>query len=206
MGLPLTGISILSLFYLAAISENESALDDTSLARRIRDGDKKAFRQFYERQVAPLHRFLLKKGIPKEQAHETIQQAFVQLWEHRHRIKPGSRLRSYLFKIAFNSFLNENRSSKRWVHRDSFAGEPANDQKASPDNPELDSMHHQLLSKIETLVHDLPEQQRHVFELCFMEQLSYREAAEVLGLQRKTVENHMGKALKRLREGLHDFL
>ena len=206
MGLPLTGISILSLFYLAAISENEPDLDDTSLAQRIKDGDKKAFQQFYEHQVAPLHRFLLKKGISEEQANETIQQAFVQLWEHRHRIKPGSTLRSYLFKIAFNSFLNENRSAQRWVHQNSDTGGYPGHQKASPENPEHDSIHHQLVSKIEALVHDLPEQQHHVFELCFMEQLSYREAAEVLGLQRKTVENHMGKALKTIREGLHDFL
>jgi len=51
----------------------------------------------------------------------------------------------------------------------------------------------------------MPEKRRNVFELCYMQEFTYKEAAEALGVSRKTVENHMGMALKDLRLALKNF-
>jgi RNA polymerase sigma-70 factor (ECF subfamily) len=48
-------------------------------------------------------------------------------------------------------------------------------------------------------VSELPPRRKEVFELCFMEGLTYREVAEVLEISPKTVENQMGHALKSVR-------
>jgi RNA polymerase sigma-70 factor (ECF subfamily) len=52
----------------------------------------------------------------------------------------------------------------------------------------------------------LPEQCRLVFKLSRLEELKYAEIAEQLNISVKTVENHMGKALKIMREQLKDYL
>jgi RNA polymerase sigma-70 factor, ECF subfamily len=52
----------------------------------------------------------------------------------------------------------------------------------------------------------LPEQCRLVFKLSRFEELKYNEIAEHLQISVKTVENHMGKALKIMREQLKDYL
>jgi RNA polymerase sigma-70 factor (ECF subfamily) len=52
----------------------------------------------------------------------------------------------------------------------------------------------------------LPEQCRLVFKLSRFEELKYSEIAQQLGISIKTVENHMGKALKIMREQLKDYL
>ena len=58
----------------------------------------------------------------------------------------------------------------------------------------------QLKIFIDRLINSLPEQQRKCFLLSREENLSYKEIAERLGISQKTVEIHMGKALKFLKD------
>ncbi len=55
---------------------------------------------------------------------------------------------------------------------------------------------------VQAAVETLPERRRAVFELCILQGLTYAEAADALDISRKTVENHMGYALKAVREHL----
>ncbi|MEX0928287.1 MAG: sigma-70 family RNA polymerase sigma factor, partial [Balneolales bacterium] len=59
-----------------------------------------------------------------------------------------------------------------------------------------------LINQIWKLVEKMPEQRNMVFMLHRKHGLSYTEISEVMGIARKTVENHMGKALQELREKL----
>ena len=68
------------------------------------------------------------------------------------------------------------------------------------------TFHNELQSQIQVAIESLPEQCRLVFKLSRFEELKYSEIAEQLGISVKTVENHMGKALKIMRERLKDYL
>lgn len=70
---------------------------------------------------------------------------------------------------------------------------------------------HQLYSKdLEKLIKQsllrLNEQTYKVFMLSRFKAKSNREIAELMGLSVKGVEYHMSKALKQLREDLHEYL
>ena len=60
--------------------------------------------------------------------------------------------------------------------------------------------------KIQEAMKTLPEQCRLVFQLSRFEELKYSEIADQLQISVKTVENHMGKALKMMREQLKEYL
>lgn len=60
----------------------------------------------------------------------------------------------------------------------------------------------ELTEKIRQILERLPDQCRRVFVLSREEQLSNKEIAERLGISVKTVEQHMTKALRVLRENL----
>ena len=64
----------------------------------------------------------------------------------------------------------------------------------------------ELEQRIQTAMQSLPEQCRLVFQLSRFEELKYQEIAGQLNISVKTVENHMGKALKIMREQLKDYL
>jgi RNA polymerase sigma-70 factor (ECF subfamily) len=64
----------------------------------------------------------------------------------------------------------------------------------------------ELKVKIELAISNLPDYCRKVFEMSRFEELKNREIAEKLAVSQKTVEAHLTKALKILRNELKDYL
>ena len=73
-------------------------------------------------------------------------------------------------------------------------------------DPQRHSEFEELELQIEKAIARLPKQCRLVFQLSRFEELKYAEIAEHLNISIKTVENHMGKALKIMRGQLKDYL
>ena len=63
----------------------------------------------------------------------------------------------------------------------------------------------ELRELIETAIEKLPEQSRKIYLMAREENLSHKEIAAQLGITPKTVENHVGIALRKLRESLNPF-
>jgi RNA polymerase sigma-70 factor (ECF subfamily) len=68
------------------------------------------------------------------------------------------------------------------------------------------SVANELEKQIEEAISSLPPQCQTVFRLSRFEGLTYAEIAQQLNISVKTIENHMGKALKIMREKLKDYL
>ncbi|WP_286742427.1 sigma-70 family RNA polymerase sigma factor, partial [Roseivirga sp. UBA1976] len=64
----------------------------------------------------------------------------------------------------------------------------------------------ELQKRIDDALESLPPQCQRVFRMSREEGLKYHEIAEELGISKKTVEVHMGKALRILRDSLSDYL
>ena len=168
-------------------------LDDTTLAGRIREGDRDAFRTFFDRYHGLLYGYLRRRNVDSDTCEDLLQQAFVIIWERRAEIEEGKSLRAYLFKIAYHRALNHFRDTKKFVGDEELATTP------SAANPESSTEYALMEETLREVVAKLPEKRRAVFEMCFLEDLTYREAAEVLGISIKTVENQMAAALRVLR-------
>jgi RNA polymerase sigma-70 factor (ECF subfamily) len=140
----------------------------------------------------------MSKGISKETAEDLIHKAFIYIWEHRGQINPKKSLRAYLFKIGYTRMLNHIRDHKKFVD-----SEP---DLASTQNitAEDDLQNKQLVNAIEQAIEKMPKKM--VFEMCFIQDFTYREIAETLDVSIKTVENHMGLAFKDLRSALSDLI
>lgn len=185
------------LLALAASSGNESV--DNTLARKIKTGNHKAFETFFNNHYDALFRFLAGKNTPPEAAKDLIQKAFVYIWEHRQKIDPDKSLRAYIFRIAYTRMLNYRRDNRKF-----------NDNQYLPEQqtsvtPEDTARAKELHGAIEQALEKMPERRGTVFRLCFIEDFTYKEAAELLHISRKTVENHMGLALKDIRRALEVF-
>ncbi|PEN13510.1 RNA polymerase sigma-70 factor [Longibacter salinarum] len=170
------------------------------LARQIREGDQEAFRAFFDRHHGRLFGYICSRGVPESDAADIVQNAFVYVWTHRSKIDPDRSLRSYLFRIGYTRTLNFFRD------RDET---PDVDLDLQPDSstrsPEAETQVSLLRETVDAAIETLPERRRAAFRLCFLEGLSYREAAEALDVTRKTIENHVSHALRDLREALDGF-
>lgn len=187
----------LVLYALASVSTKE--LDSSELSQQIRDGNHKAFQSFFDRHYDSLLRFLISKNTSREDAEDLIQKAFVYIWEHRKNIDPQQSLRAYIFQIAYTRMLNHHRDNKKFNTDEAVPNQQTNH------TPEDAAQASDLKSAIDRAIDQMPEKRGTVFQLCFMDDFTYKEAAEILDVTRKTIENHMGLALKDMREALKEF-
>lgn len=189
---------VLYLIFLLAF-RGSSINEDPDLVLAIKRGDQNAFKKFYEKHHAYLFHFLLKKGISEQQAEDLVQQAFIMIWEKRTQIDESKSLKAFLFRIAYTRMLN--------VFRDTAKFDSNSDLNKQEGDSSADKLLevHELGKAIEASIASMPEKRQEVFRLCFIQEFTYKDAAEFLEVSVKTVENHMGLALKELRGKLEAF-
>jgi RNA polymerase sigma-70 factor (ECF subfamily) len=176
-------------------------LDDPALAARIRDGDRAAFRAFFERHYDRLFGYLRRMRVPADVADDLAQTAFVYVWTHRDGIDPAQSLRSYLFRIGHTRALNHFRDTRKHAY-DAPPDDPDAPRPSPAPAPDAETEASLVQERLRAAIAELPARRRAVFELCFVEDLTYREAAETLDISVKTVENQMTAAFKHVRAAL----
>ena len=186
---------------LLLASVNDRSADDNELAARIRNGDHDAFRVFFERHHGAMTAWLLRRSLDRESAQDIIQNAFIHIWERRSEINPGKSLRAYLYKICYSRTLNLFRDDQKF---DRFADTDAIASKTIPSDKQAETA--LIFDLLEKAMEKLPEKRRETFELCFLQGLTYKEAAQVMEISVKTVENQMTAALRHIRQEMKPHL
>lgn len=186
------------LLLLLAFSKSDNFETD-ELCLKIKNGDRDAFRFFFEKQNQPLYRFLVSRGVDGSVAEDLVQKAFLIIWEKRNGIDPGKSLKAYLFQIAYSRMLNHIRDHKKFYTGDDIP------EKGTTKTPVDELENHQLKVAIDKAVAAMPDKRRMVFEFCFLKDFTYRETAKEMDVSVKTVENHMALALKDMRRSLKMF-
>lgn len=155
------------------------------------------FEQLYRQHFTSLYRYAYSVVQDEAQAEGIVQNVFLKLWNKRDTLRIHTSWQAYLFRATYHEALN---AAKRQQVRMRFA-----QQRQSPDTASQES-DRELATHLEKALLELPEKCRTVFQLSRFEDLKYHEIAQRLGISIKTVEAHMGKALRVLRVQLADFL
>lgn len=143
---------------------------------------------------------------------DIAQEVFVYIWEKRKELYVGSGFYSYLFQSAYTSCIDFINKKKRL---DKYANESllkfATEYRSYIDNDSQTLK--ELFSKdfeerLNSLLSNLPESRRKVFELIYHDGLKAKEVSEKLDIPQRTVESHIYLAMKYLRKHLSpsDFL
>jgi len=177
--------------------------NDQEYWQLISKGDKIAFEKAFRAFYAALCNYALSLVKDKDEAEEVVQNVFFNIWNKRTALQVSGSLKSYLYRSVHNECLNKIKHVKM---KTTYAEDYRKNASCSFDNA-ADHLHaKELGQKINTAIDSLPEQCGNVFKLSRFENLKYNEIAQHLNISIKTVENHMGKALKILREQLKDYL
>ena len=166
-------------------------------------GDITAFEMLFRTYYQPLCNYAFTFLQDKEDAEEIVQSTFLLVWEKRETLAIRTSVKPYLYAMVRNACLNVIKHEKI---KQRFVGEEIALAQRSHDSVAQTVASNELEYRIKVAMEELPEQCRLVFKLSRFEELKYAEIAEQLSISVKTVENHMGKALKIMREQLKDFL
>lgn len=168
-------------------------------------GPEVAFEEAFKSNFKALHAYAYTVLQDELMAEEIVQNVFLKLWENRERMTIHTSLRAYLYKSVYHESLNHVKHKQ--VQR-RYMEEAMAEQKHRQAGEMVGEMvgDSELRRQLHAALQRLPEKCRTVFQLSRFEELRYQEIADRLGISVKTVEAHMGKALKLLRLRLADFL
>ena len=173
--------------------------DERAWALRICAGDIEAFEGLYRAYWERLYAFAFRYMHSKEDAEEVVQEVFFRIWRGRSHWVPAGAVRNYLYLAVRNSArdrLERDAVARRWrLGRRAQQAQPATDTEVQSD---LDARY--LVAAVERAISELPDKRSAVCKLRLIDELSYAQIAERLGISDKTVETQLARGLKFLRE------
>lgn len=143
-----------------------------------------------------LRRFAISLCHSRDMADDLVQSACERAIASADAFQPGTRFDAWMFRILRNLWIDH-------VQRVKTAG-PRDDIDAAHDigipSGEAASHARMALLDVQAALHKLPEDQREVLVLVCIEDLSYRDAAEVLSIPVGTVMSRLARGRKNLAE------
>jgi len=166
---------------------------DNELLVLIREDNRNAFEQLYNRYWSKLYLSAYKILRERHGSEDIVQEVLVKLWIRRHELAIDN-LNAYLHNAVRFQVFNHIRNCKVRVSLfEEIEALPV------ANNAENTLLAFDFNRKLEGGVTGLPEKCREIFLLSRREQLSTKEIAGKLDLSPKTVENQLTIALRRLR-------
>lgn len=174
-------------------------LNDTELARKIRAGNEKAFREIYDRYHVQMF-YIAKKYVKSaDLSQDAVQDIFVKLWNKRDRIDENRSMKGFLFTMLRNHLLNMIRDRKDEIVSMSSIKEKKLPRKNLTEDDLIYKEYHEIVKQG---MKELSDRKREVFELRTLQGHSNSEVAKLLNINIRTVKTHFYNSSKFMREYL----
>lgn len=154
------------------------------------------FQRVFSELYRPIRNFIYYRCGDGDLADDLAQDSFVKLWESRDRVE-RSTLKAYLYKIAQNQTINYQKRQQLFYR---FQKQGTNDR--DYDTPEKIAEMKEYEERLQAVIATLPDGGREVFLMNRLEDLTYQEIANRLGLSVKAIEKRMSRVLQIFRDKL----
>ena len=179
---------------LKLVTPNE--LDERTLIERAIKRDGEAFGALYDRHVIRVYRHIYYMVGNATEAEDLTAQAFLQAWQAIGRYQArGAPFVSWLLRIAHNLGVSYLRSRKERAELPETLVDHSR-----YNNPEEVLQRHVEGKRVREAIMRLRDEQRQVIMLRFVEDLEYREVAEIVGKSIAAVRVIQHRALNSLRK------
>jgi RNA polymerase sigma-70 factor (ECF subfamily) len=198
------------------------AEEDVALVSAVRAGSEEAFDRLLSRYQASVYNVVYRiVGNPQDAA-DTVQEVFLKVYRGLDKFQGNSSLKTWIFRIAVHEGCNYKRWWRRHAQRESSLETSlgsADRSRADRDAPTLGEIlvegsrspfdstaSGEIKSMVELALREMPEHYRTAVVLRDLEDLSYEEITEVLGVSLGTVKSRVGRGREALRKRLIKLL
>lgn len=167
--------------------------NDIALFLQIKSGNRLALNTLFLSYYEPLCDFASRYSISSADAEEIVADVFIRLWKNAAFIEIRLSVRAYLFTSVRYGVLAVKKAQSPFISVDLIADV---EEDVTEDHvPER-------MGAVYQAVDQLPPRCKEVFVMCRLDGLKQAEAAVILGIAEKTVENQLVKAMNLLRARL----
>ncbi len=169
-------------------------VSDSLLLAQLKDGNDSAFDALYEKYWSNVVDEAYKRTGHRDQAKDIAQEVFTAMWI-RGTETTIDNLPAWLYTVTKNQVYKSFRDQERFIPITDLLSEL----ESYGDRADAVILEKELHRAYEALLSSLPEQQRIIFRMRYQEDLTPPEIASKLNLTPKTVRNHLGRAIRKLR-------
>lgn len=172
---------------------------DTELVQRLKDGDRSAFDQIYEKYHRMLYHTALLIIGNRQDAEDALQETFVSCYLHIRDLRNEESLKSWLFQIMARNARKAGKKASKETPDDEVLRR-IDEKRAGASGENLDYLEDAIRRvTFEEYISSLDYKHREVITLFYYDELSIREIAEILGCFEGTVKSRLHTAKKQLR-------
>ncbi len=164
------------------------------------------FRENYPRLLFHVNRIVSQS----DDAEDIVGDVFFEIWNRRHELNiDRDGLKAYLYRSVSNRALNSLR--RRGTAETSISlltklNEIRLDHLISNYDPDTDVRRMEIRQAIEQAIESLPEKCRQAFTLSYIQDLKNQDIADIMNVSPRTIDAHIYRALRVLREKLKYIL
>ncbi|MBF4484909.1 RNA polymerase sigma-70 factor [Flavobacterium sp. CSZ] len=174
--------------------------DNATLIESLSKGDERAYNYLidtYHHKLCVYANSLVKNIYSAE---DIVQNVFIKVWEQRTRLKTDHALKSFLYKLVYNEFIDLYRKNQSLFSLEKSYYDALDSVIQEEDSESLQ----RVLNVVNREIQNLPPKCKEVFILSKKEGLTNIEIAEHLDVSIKTVEAQITKAFSILRSSLEE--
>lgn len=172
-------------------------MSDDELSRKLKAGEKNAYQELFERYAPRIYQFSLSYLKNNDDTEELVQDVFLKIWEKREILDQSKNIKAFIFKVAVNTIYDFIRHKNIENAYNDFARANFD---TNTNNTWSTIVFDEMQENLQKLVAQLPEQQQKIFQLSKEEGLTSEEIAVKFNLSKRTVENHLYRAVSFLKE------
>lgn len=181
-------------------------IDISNLFKRIAlHDDRKAYNEFFDYYYPRLIKFALIFVKHHSHAEEVVSETLIKIFNNRKKLVNISHIEGYIFITVKNQclkFLKKHNHHLFIVHsieeKEDFVIQ-------SSDTPEQRYLDNEFSSMLNNAIEELPSKRKMIFRLIKEEGLRYKDVAELLNISVKTIEVHMGLALRDINSAIERY-
>jgi RNA polymerase sigma-70 factor (ECF subfamily) len=194
-------------------AELEGCSDEQLIGLYAR-GDMEAMEVLLGRYKRPIFAFIVRFVSDRARAEDLLQETFLRMIEHASSFQGSAALKTWLFRIARNLCIDELRRRKLRKHPslDAKPGRLEEDGQSLYDRlpvaepgPERRTVDRDLAYRMNIAIDALPPDLREVFVMRQVNNVSFKEIGEIVGISENTAKSRMRYALERLQRALADY-
>jgi RNA polymerase sigma-70 factor (ECF subfamily) len=177
--------------------------DELALVERLRQGDGAAFDEVHAAFNTRLFTFLVRQSRRRDVAEDLLEDTWLRLVSHAHRLRPDTRLGPWLFTVARNLHVSYARSRllEDAATESLMALWPVSLERSSPFE---DAAASELERRIERALAALPAASREVLLLVAVAGLDPADAADVCGTTPEALRQRLHRARTALAQALDE--
>nr|WP_294941087.1 sigma-70 family RNA polymerase sigma factor [uncultured Mucilaginibacter sp.] len=175
--------------------------DDAFLLRQVGCSCERSFNALFSKYWEKAYSDAFKRLKDADLAKDVVQEVFMHIWEKR-ETSHILNLPAYLNVAVRNKVFKQ--VEKQTLHNPFF--EELENIPSKHSNADENLLWKEFFDSYEVLVKSLPASRQTIFRLHYQEDLSTKAIAAELGISRKTVQNQLGKVMKKLKVSLLPLL